>query len=289
MLLAALALVLAGCSANGAQARPDGGKLLVYTSFYPLYDFAGKVGGERIELVNLVPAGEEPHDWEPGTNDMVGLEHADLFIYNGAGMEHWAESLLASLGNDLHVVEASAGLAVSGDSGVDPHVWLSPVLALEQMRAIKDALVELDPDGEAHYEENFTVWSGRFGELDAAYRERLDPLPNRRIVVAHAAFGYLCSEYGLEQIAAQGFSPDSEPDPATMARVVSRLRGGEVRVIFFEELASPKVAEAIAREIGADTAVLYTIEGLTPEQEAAGEDYVSLMEENLEQLYLALA
>jgi len=300
LLLVALLLGLStACSAAGGQpADPD--KLHVYTSFYVLYDLTAKIGGEHVAVQNLVPPGAEPHDWEPEAADLVRLEQADLLIYNGAGMEHWIDKVVGSLDNqDLMLVETTRSLTLleagHGDDHdepqgrYDPHVWLDPQNALHQLGAIRDALVQADPEHASAYNAAYDVTSTRLEALDQAYHDALDQVSRREIVVAHEAFGYLAEAYRLEQVGIEGLSSESEPDPARMAEIVDYARQHEIQVIFFEELASPKVAETIAREVGARTAVLNPLEGLAEAQIEAGEDYFSVMEDNLRALVDALS
>ena len=295
---ALVCLLLAGCGTNqspsGAE-KPTGtnAALTVYASFYPMGDFAKKIGGDHVNVVTMVPAGIEPHDWEPTAGDIVGLEQADVFVYSGAGMEHWVNNVLSSLENkDLVVVEASSGISLiegEGDQGYDPHVWLNPLYALVQMENIKNAFVEADPANKEEYEANFANCSDKLKELDQDYRETLAPLKNKDVIVAHQAFGYLCAAYGLNQIAIEGLSPDSEPAPARVAELIEFAKEHKIAVIFFEELTSPAVAQTIADAIGARTDVLSPLEGLNNEQQQSGADYFSIMRENLNKLSAALS
>ncbi|MDR2770418.1 MAG: zinc ABC transporter substrate-binding protein [Clostridiales Family XIII bacterium] len=309
----ALLFLFAACGAKessdagGNGNETQDGRLSVYASFYPMYDFTVKIGGDKVSVTNMVPAGTEPHDWEPAAADLAGLEAADVFICNGAGMEHWAEDILDVLQNkDLIVAEASAGISLlegrdehgdeeeaaeeeeHEDEGYDPHVWLDPLNAKRETENIKNALVSADPDNAAYYEANYEKYAAELDALDAAFREALSPLPNKDIIVAHEAFGYLCAAYGLKQVPIEGLSPDSEPDPAKMAEIIDFAQEHALKVIFFEELVSPKVAEAVAEAVGAETKVLSPIEGLSDEDLAAGGDYFSVMHQNLEALKLAL-
>lgn len=291
-------LLLSGCGKS--EETKEDKKLNVMTSFYPVYDFTVKVGGDKINATNMIPAGTEPHDWEPATKDIADLEKADVFVYSGAGMEHWAEDVLKSLSNqNLTVQEASLGITLlkgheeeDGEEEehgqFDPHVWLNPMFAKKEMENIKDALVKADPENQAYYEANYETYAQKFDELDQTYRDTLSPLPEKAVVVAHEAFGYLCSAYGLTQMGIEGLTPDSEPDPARMAQVIDFVKENQVKTIFFEELVSPKVAETIAKETGAETEVLNPLEGLTDEQLKNGEDYFSIMEKNLDVLKEAL-
>ncbi len=301
------ALLFAGCSSTQddtlADIDAENEMLTVYTSFYPMYDFAQKIGGDKVSVVNMTPTGTEPHDWEPTAIDITNLENADFFVYTGAGLEHWVDDVLASLQNqDLIAVETSAGLSLlegehehegeeeaeEEESQYDPHVWLDPMNAKLQMEAIKNALIEADPDNQAYYEANYEKYAAEIDILDQEFQDALSPLTNRDIIVAHEAFGYLCAAYDLNQIGIEGLAADSEPDAARMAEIIDFAEEQKITTIFFEELVSPKVAETIAAAIGAETAVLNPLEGLSDEQLAAGEDYFSIMRQNLQALTEAL-
>lgn len=297
--------LLTGCGTQPADTAAGDGRLRVLTSFYPMYDFACKIGGDCIDVTNMVPSGTEPHDWEPSTNDLKNLEKADVFIYNGADMEPWADDLLVSRSDTLRVVEASENVELRTTDGehehahehedadhhhgdFDPHVWLDPENAKIEMEAIRDALCAADPENSTVFQSNYEKYAAELDALDAEFREKLAPLPNRTIVVAHEAFGYLCDAYGLTQVGIEGLSPDSEPDPGRMAEVIDFVREHSISTIFFEELVSPKVAEAITSETGAQAKMLSPLEGLSDEQAAAGADYFSVMHDNLAALMEAL-
>ncbi len=297
--------LLTGCGTQPADTTAGDGRLRVLTSFYPMYDFACKIGGDCIDVTNMVPSGTEPHDWEPSTNDLKNLEKADVFIYNGADMEPWADDLLVSRSDTLRVVEASENVELRTTDGehehahehedadhhhgdFDPHVWLDPENAKIEMEAIRDTLCAADPENSTVFQSNYEKYAAELDALDAEFREKLAPLPNRTIVVAHEAFGYLCDAYGLTQVGIEGLSPDSEPDPGRMAEVIDFVREHSISTIFFEELVSPKVAEAIASETGAQAKMLSPLEGLSDEQAAAGADYFSVMHDNLAALMEAL-
>ena len=262
-----------------------------------MYDFAQKVGGDKVEVKDMVPAGTEPHDWEPAATDIRNLEDADVFVYNGADLEHWAEDVLVTLENqDLITAETSDGVELldgegdhaHGDNGKDPHVWLDPLRAKQEMKNIRDAFGQADPENRDYYEANYEKYAGEFDELDQEFREGLADIKSRDIIVAHEAFGYLCNAYDLKQLAIEGLTPDSEPDPAKMQEVIEYAKVFDIHTIFFEELASPKVAKTVAKEVDAVTAVLNPIEGLSEEDIQDGEDYFSVMRKNLAALKMAL-
>ncbi len=236
--------------------------------------------------------------------DIVSLEKSDLFIFSGAGMEPWTDKILEALQSDhIVIVEAAKGLdLLEGEEDeehedeendeeehhFDPHVWLNPMLAKKQLEAIKNGLVAADPDNSTYYENNYNTYASKLDTLDSEFKKSLDPLTNRDIIVAHAAYGYICDAYNLNQIAIEGLYADAEPSPSRMAEIIDFANENEVKVIFFEELVSPKVAETIAQEVGAQTAVLNPLEGLTDEDLKAGKDYFIVMKENLAAIIQAL-
>ena len=328
--------VLGGCGAETSDEPVDPSKLQVMASFYTMYDFAQKIGGEHVQVTCMVPSGTEPHDWEPSTKDITRMEQADVFIYNGAGMEHWISDVLAGLSNKkLISVEASQGVSLlrsaeeedshdheaahadedeedghdhadeddAADHTVaaapdghdahehgeyDPHVWLDPMNAKQEMQNICEAFSEADPEHRADYQANYEKWAKQLDELDKTYQTTLENLSERNIVVAHEAYGYLCRRYNLTQVSIEGMSPDSEPDPGRMADIIDFVRANNVRAIFFEELSGSRTAETVAAETGVKLLTLSPLEGLSDRQEETGGDYFSVMEENLQQLTEAL-
>ncbi len=310
--LVSASFFLVACGNKSAEKKEDfakdNGKLKVMASFYPMYDFSKKIGGDKIELKNLISSNVEPHDWEASPQDIVAISKADVFVYNGAGMESWLDKLSKSANNkNLQLVEASKGIKLlkghehededkdkhkedeHEEHGMyDPHVWLAPENAKKEMENIKDAFVKADPKNKDYYEKNYMENAKKLDELDKKFKEKLKKTKKKDIVVAHQAFGYICNAYGLNQIPIEGLAADSEPDAAKMAQITKFARDKKIKYIFFEELVSPKVAQTIAKEIGAKTAVLNPIEGITQEQEKNGEDYFSIMEKNLDALLKAL-
>ena len=324
--LALTIVLVGGCGgADGARkaspAFADDGRLRVATSIYPIYEFARAVGGDRIDLVNLVPPGTEPHDWEPSVGDIRTLNAAQVFLYNGAGFEHWVDKALASLDNpDLRVVEASEGFALLEAAGhghghegelvhdehdadhahedadhhahdhgdLDPHIWLDPTGAAHIVARIRDALAAADPGNAEVYRSRAEAYLAELRALDEAFAAGLARCERRVFFTTHAAFGYLAHRYGLEQHAIMGLSAEAEPTPRALKAVVEAAREHEAEYIFFETLVSDKVARVVADEIGAEVLVLNPFEGLTPEQIAAGEDYLSVMRQNLTNLRTAM-
>jgi zinc transport system substrate-binding protein len=300
-------LVLAGCDAGPAPSRsPASARPRVVATFFPLYDFTRQVAGDRAEVISLVPAGVEPHDWEPSPRDVADVGKAALLVYNGAGFEPSVDRMLREIGaRGPLAIDTTAGLPLldardaAGRAGErapgpasggakDPHVWLDPVLAQRQVDAIAAGLARVDAAGQAGYQERAGRYKAALAALHEAFAAGLASCARREVVTSHAAFGYLTRRYGLVQVPVIGMAPSAEPSPADLARLVRVARASGVQAVFYEPLTSPKLAETLAREVGARTLVLNPVEGLTAEEAAAGKDYVALMRANLESLRAGL-
>jgi zinc transport system substrate-binding protein len=287
---------LAGCQQSPAPS-PDPPKPLVLATFHPLSEFARQVGGDAVEVAVLVPPGVEPHHWEPAPADIVRLQRARVFVYHGAGLEPWVDRLLGDvLPAETLAVSATEGLPLATADlpplhrglAPDPHVWLDPRLATAQVERIAAALARADPSRAADYAENTRRYAADLDTLHRAFEAGLASCARRDVVVAHAAFGYLARRYGLTQVPVMGLAPGAEPTPAEMARVVRFMRARNVTHVFFEPLGRRKLAEALAREAGVATLALNPLEGRTPEEAAAGQSYVTLMQANLANLRVGL-
>lgn len=303
-LVALVAVLVTGCggSRSTVPTFTEASKLKVATSFYPLYEFAKAVGGEKVDAINLVPPGTEPHDWEPTAGHIKALNSAQVFLYNGAGFEHWVEKTLKSLDTkSLAAVETSQGFELlegahaeeddghgHAEEALDPHIWLDPLGAIHTVEAIRDAFVKADGANKAVYEANAAAHVAKLKALDAEFKTGLSQCQTREIFVSHAAFGYLTHRYGLEQHAIMGLVPDAEPKPKELKQIVDEAKEHGITYIFFETLVSDKVAKVVANEIGAQTLVLNPFEGLTDEEIKAGKDYLAVMRENLANLKIAL-
>ncbi len=269
-------------------------KVQVVTSFYPLYFFASQIGGDKAEVANITPAGAEPHDYEPSTQDIAHMENASVLVLNGGGLEAWGEKIKENLRNsNVEIVNAADGLVTQeveeeGEVIKDPHVWLDPVLAKKEAQKIAQAFIKVDPANKSFYENNEKSLENKLDSLDSSFRTGLQVCQQTNIVTSHAAFGYLASRYGLKQVSITGISPDQEPSPKELGDVAKFAKENNVKYIFFETLISPKLSETIAKEVGAKTIVFNPLEGLTTEEISSGKDYFSVQRENLASLRTAL-
>lgn len=290
--LLAVALMLSGCGSTSSSAEEG---TSVVASFYPLAEAASRVGGDLVSVQNLTPPGVEPHDLELAPDDIEAIANADVIVYLGGGFQPAVEDALAEAEHAetvdaLDAVATNAAPASEADEGltVDPHVWLDPARYEEIVRSVSAALSEADPANEATYAANAEAYIGQIAALDEEFRVGLSDCERITIVTSHEAFGYLADAYGLTQVGILGLSPEAEPDPRRLAELRDLVQREGVTTIFAEELVSPKVAETLASEAGVQVAVLNPIESLTDAQERAGEDYLSLMRENLDTLRRAL-
>lgn len=306
LLVSMIVLILAACSNETSEKeKEDDGKLKIMTTFYPMYEFTKNIAGDKADVELLIPSTIEPHDWEPTPKDIGNIQKADLFVYNSDDMETWVSDITASIdSSDVSVVEASKGIKLIEEDEeaeeseeehehehehehshqADPHVWLSPVLAQQEVQTITDALVKVDPDNKTYYETESSKYIEKLKALDEEYKTELKGITSNEFITQHTAFSYLAKEYGLVQVPIAGISPDEEPSAAKLAELKKFAEEHKINVIYFEELTSSKVAETLANELGADTEVLNALEGLSDEQQKAGEDYITVMEENLKQL-----
>jgi zinc transport system substrate-binding protein len=271
-------VALAGCGGSERSAKET-----VVAAFYPLAWAAEEVGGGEVDVLNLTPPGAEPHDIELTARDVEDVRDADLVLYLGSGFQPALEQAVEHRdGRSLDLLEGQELRAgVDEEQGAhDPHVWLDPSRFANMVTRIGE---ELDrPDAASDL-------AARLRALDEELAAGLDGCDRHEVVTSHAAFGYLAQRYGLKQISLTGLSPESEPSPRDLEGLVDEVARSGATTVFFETLVSPRLAETVAREAGVTTAVLNPIEGLTEDEVASGDDYVSVMRANLEALRAALA
>lgn len=279
-----ICLFLAGSACGRDGGGESAAKVRVVAGFYPLAEAAARVGGDRVAVTNLTPAGSEPHDLELRAGDVDRIEGAAVVLYLGGGFQPAVEEAARRADGEAVDLLAAAGVADDGD----PHVWLDPTLMARIAERVGAALVEADPPGRATYEANAAAYIADVTALDAAYRQGLAQCERRVIVTSHDAFGHLARRYGLTQDAITGLSPESEPDPERLSELADKVRAEGITTIFYETLVSPRVAETLARETGARTAVLDPIEGIAEAEQGRGRTYESAMTENLSALRTGL-
>lgn len=284
-------MMLAGCQ---SQKNDETGKLKVMTSFYPLYDFAQKVGGDKVAVENIIEGGEA-HGYEPSANDIIRIQESDVFIMNGAGFEGWAPKTLKSVKNDkLKIVDTSQGVTLHEGHDhhhgeYDPHIWMNPMNAYQQMKNIKDAFVEVDPENKDYYEENFKRYGAEFESLSNDFENKLRNVKNKEVVVDHTAYGYMLEPYGIEQVAIAGSLLSSEPTAKQVDESIQYIKSQNIKAIYMESLSNDKLLQTISKETGVKILKLNTLESLSKQDLENGNDYFKVMNENLESLVEGLS
>ena len=288
--LAVGALLLVGCGSEDAAS--GGGALQVEASFYPLQWMAEEVGGDLVTVSNLTKPGAEPHDLELTPREVAALADADVVVYLSGFQLSVDDAVVDSSATVFDAADAAdLDLTLGEDSGqdqedgvgvTDRHFWLDPTKLAAVAASFADTLADEDPDNAGAYRANAAGVVAELGELDGELEAGLADCADKELVTSHQAFGYLAERYGLDQVGITGLSPDQEPSGADLARVTEFVKEHGVRTIYFETLVSPDVADTVADEAGAETAVLDPIEGLTDASQ--GRDYVEVMRSNLENL-----
>jgi zinc transport system substrate-binding protein len=257
----------------------------VVASFFPLYDFAKHVGGNKVNVTTMVPVGVEPHDWEPTTQQIQRLLSADLFVYNGAGIDRWADKIETKL-----KVNASEGLPLlltDNHGNDDPHTWLDPVLAKRQVELIRNGLIKADPQNTDYYIQNAQSYIAQLDSLDAKIKSELSTTTCTKtdFIAFHSAFSYFSNRYGLHQHTILGEDPEGEIQPQTLEQLISFAKQYDIHVIYSEDLLDPRNAQVIADEIpNGKVLVLSPIEGVKADEQQAGIGYIEKMQQNLENL-----
>jgi zinc transport system substrate-binding protein len=318
---------LTGCASDpgedpGEISDTDPDRITVVATIFPLYEFSKAVGGDRAEVTLLLPPGTEPHTFEPKPSDVVKITGSDIFIYNGAGLEPWALDILHGTDKpEGHVMDASSVVllqktdhgtdhdssieaesdadydmlqhdsepAGQGHSEYDPHFWLDFSNDMLIVDAIAVMFSDADPANRDYYMANARDYNKRLSELDDAFRQGLSSCRQREFITGgHDAYGYLARRYGLSYVSAFGISPDSEPTPKTIKEISDIAEEHGIRYILFEETVSPRLAEAIAEESGAETMIFNPGHNLRKDEFKQGVTFISIMEENLNTLVIAL-
>lgn len=297
-------VALAGCTTFTSKSiNTSANSVSVATSFYVLEEFTKQVGGDYVTVITP-PGSSGGHSYAPIPQDVAALLNNDVFIFQGASFDPWAEKLVSDFeSQDIPVVKITDHLTLQAliddhheaeeedeeEHGYyDPHTWTDPVRAIQTVEVIRDELVKLDPKHTNEYTANASNYIEQLQELDAEYSAGLTMCSVDTVVVAHEAFGYMASRYGFHIEAIAGFSPDSVPSANHLADLNNIISREGIGYVLFETLATPDVAESLATDVGAKTLVLNPIEGLTSDERLAGDNYLSIMRKNLATLELAM-
>ncbi|HJD14557.1 MAG TPA: ZinT/AdcA family metal-binding protein [Candidatus Enterococcus stercoripullorum] len=298
--IACASLLLAACH---KQTEKKSDQPTIITTIYPMYEFTKEIVGSEAKVELLIPAGTEPHDYEPSAKDIAKMQQAKTIIYDDPNMETWISKTQKSLQDSkVNFIQSTKEMILlpgtqethEHDHGkddhhhdFDPHVWLAPSLAKKQVQTITKELSKQYPKLQKKFATNSQKYLAKLTQLDQEYQKQLSQLPQKHFVTQHSAFQYLAVEYGLKQIPIAGINPEEEPSASKLAELKKLVKQYEVQTIFFEENAQDKIARTLAKEANVKLAVLNPLEGLTNSQIEKGENYLTVMRQNLQALVKA--
>ncbi|MFD1851810.1 MULTISPECIES: metal ABC transporter solute-binding protein, Zn/Mn family [Bacillaceae] len=305
-----LIIITIGCSPSNRATTEESSDFTIYTTIYPIEYAIERIAKDTVSVETVYPPGVDAHSYEPTSKDMITIAKGDAFIYLGAGLEAIAETAADSLSSqsvklieigqhdELFMADVEEHSDDSheneeeSDEGhnhgtQDPHIWLDPLRMIELSKIIKDELITLNPDEEATYNENFEALEAELITLDERFTEVLEAKENKHILVAHAAFGYWEERYGIEQIPISGLSSSNEPSQKELTKIIDQAEEFNLNHILYEQNSTNRVSEIIQEKIGAEALTIHNLSVLTEEDIENNEDYISLMNYNLDILDIA--
>lgn len=300
-LLACLS-ILASFSACQKTAQPNSAvnsssdvesKVKVSVTFDAMKEFVQAVGKDHVEITTIIPDGTEPHDFEPKAQDLEKLSSAQVFVYNGFGMESWAEKAAQSANNsNLITGEATKGIQpitntdedeIKEHGQYDPHAWISLKGAETETTNIRDALMQADPSHKDEYQSNCDSFISQLENLYKEYADKFQSVSNKSFVTGHAAFAYLCRDFGLTQNSVEDVFAEGEPSAKQLTNLVDYCKKNNVKTIFVEDMVSPDVSKTLASQVGASVETIYTIESSEDDK-----TYLERQQDNLAKIYQSL-
>lgn len=309
MIITLLLLVITGCSTtddkktNYSQDNTNN-KINIITTLYPYYDFSKIIGGEKVEVYLILPPGTEAHTYEPKPSDIIKINEADIFIYNGANMDAWVNDILEGLNNkELIIIDAStyvdlikteeheADNAEKEDDNIDydPHIWLSFKNDIKIVNGIKDALIKKDNTNSAFYNSNTIEYNKKLEILDEEYTSTIKSCNKKTFLTSgHNAYAYLAKSYNLTYIALYSISADSEPTPSKVAEIVNTAKEENISYLLIEEKMNQKLSNAISEEINITPIIFNPGHNLLKEEFDNNITFIELMDENLKTLKIVL-
>ncbi len=293
------------CGSEAVAATPAAGpKLGVVTTIYPVTYFTRRVGGDFVQVTSLVPSGVEAHDYEPKPSDIIAIQEAKVVVYTHAAFEAWMAAALESASPEKVVIQAAEleeedatdGPEAKGDAGeghdhggLDPHVWLNPEDAAVMVERTRDGLIKADAANRLAYESNAAGLISQLQRLQDRISAGLQNCRLKTVVVSHEAYGHLLEGRGIKQVGLTGLLAEAgETGPRTIAEITGRMKAEGIKHVLVEPILSDALAQQVAAETGAALLVLHPLESLTAAELAAGDDYFTIMESNLQSLKTAL-
>lgn len=306
--LLSIILVLSGCNAKDDTSGEKNDAIIdIFTTVFPLKDFADKIGGKYVEVKTIYPPGTDEHTFEPSQKDIIKMAESDLFFYIGHNLEGFvtkAEPILKQEGVQLTAVGEKVEIQHGNehededshdheDDGhkhgdMNPHLWIDPIYAMEMAGVIRDSLIKQMPEQQAYFENNYSNLEKQLQELHGQFNTAVENPKTNKIIVSHGAYGYWENRYGIEQISVTGLSGSSEPSQKQLEEIIETAKDNDLKYVIFEQNVSSKLTEIIQNEIGAKPLQLHNLSVLTDKDIENNEDYFSIMSQNAETLRTAL-
>ena len=292
MLCAVTVMSVTGCGAKSTSSVASN-KLKVSVTFNAMKEFTEAVGKDKVEISTIIPDGTEPHDFEIKAKDMVAISSAKILVYSGMGMEKWVADAVKSSGNkNLIAVEASKGVTpikntdsvTSSETQYDPHVWISLKGAETETKNIEAALAKADPTNSAYYKKNCDSFVSQLESLYKEYDAKFKSVKQKDFVTGHAAFAYLCRDFGLTQNSVEDVFAEGEPSAQSLKKLIEFCKKNDVKTIFVESMVSPAVSKTLASSVGANVKTIYTIESSEDSK-----TYLQRMKDNLSEIYSSIS
>ncbi|HET6784684.1 MAG TPA: zinc ABC transporter substrate-binding protein [Erysipelotrichaceae bacterium] len=285
-------LFFSGCTSS----NPSNDKLNVIVTLFPQYDMVRSIAQDKVNVSLLLPAGVEPHAYEPTPSTLIEINQSDLFIYTSDIMETWISHVFQDLTDKGPVVvDSSIGVSLlthSDEDGeeYDPHFWLDPINTKIMVSNVLKGLIQIDPDNTEFYQTNADEYLSKLDELDDAYVDLFSRVKTNKLIYGgHFAFGYLSSRFNIDILSPySGYSPDAEPSVSSLSELLDTMNTYEIKVIFYEELIDPKIARIISEQTNATIDVLHGGHNISKEEMDQGITYFDLMYANIEKLKGAL-
>lgn len=295
---AAFLIFMTSCTSDSSGFSDDSGKIKISATLFPQYDFARQIAGDKAEITLILPSGMDSHSYEPTPADIININKSDLFIYTGEYLESWANDIVGDIDTDkTHVLDVSSGIQLVKEDDehhhddedeeghhheYDPHIWTSPVIAMQMADNIAEALCETDSVNSDYYKQNAENYKKQLQELDSEFKEIVaDGKRNTIYFGGKFALYYFTQEYGLDYVSAfDSCSGETEPSAKVMSEMISSIKENNIPVIYYEEIAEPTVANMIADETGAKPLLFHSCHNVTPEDFKNGTTYIDLMKQN---------
>lgn len=278
-------IILTACSSN----KNDDD--IIYTSIYPLEYIVQEIAEDKVDVQSIYPPGVDAHTYEPTSKEITALADGKAFIYLGAGMEIFAETIAEALKNqEMEFIEIGKhkelfnSNTTNNETDLDPHIWLDPMRMIQMAEIITKELNELQPENKTFFLENLSQFTEKMTVLDEEFSDTLKDKDKKEILVAHAAYGYWEQRYDLEQIPISGLSSSDEPSQKELTSIAKLADDKNLNYVIFDVTSENKVAKILQEHIDAKPLYIHNLEVLTEENIENKEDYYSIMKKNLEAL-----